>query len=286
MMRSRIALVAIAAVLGTSSVALAQAEEEGDCPPGGWFCEEPEDEPAADEDAEAQGPDAAGSADSPEPESRRAKKTPSSVVVYTPEGEPPPKVVVVQPSTAEPPPPKKRKRRRFGVNLRLQGALMGDSRDKDSDAGMGGAGISFRYRPVPHFALDFGLDRLGGTDWSGNHREEGALLINAMVFFNPRSPVQVYMLGGFGFSGADVQIEDESGDTIRRGYSYFGGQLGGGLEFRVSPLVSLNLDLVGFVRGRTDDRARYEPEFTDPETGRTTNSSGGGLLRGGITFYW
>jgi opacity protein-like surface antigen len=285
-MRSRIALVAIAAGLGIPSVALAQAEEEGDCPPGGWFCDEPEDEPAAEDYAEVEDPYAPESVDSPERDSPGAKQPPSSVVVYTPEGEPPPKVVVVQPSTAEPPPPKKRKRRRFGINLRLQGVMMGDSADQDGDAGMGGAGISFRYRPVPHFALDIGLDRLGGTDWSGNHREEGALLINAMVFFNPRDPVQVYLLGGFGFSGAEVQVEDESGDTVERGYSYFGGQLGGGLEFRVSPLVSLNLDLLGFVRGRTDDRARYQPEFADPETGRTTNSSGVGLLRGGITFYW
>jgi hypothetical protein len=34
-----------------------------------------------------------------------------------------------------------------------------------------------------------------------------------------------------------------------------------------------------------NDDARSYPEFTEPETGRTTNSSGGGL-RGGITFYW
>jgi len=44
--------------------------------------------------------------------------------------------------------------------------------------------------------------------------------------------------------------------------------------------------VVGFIRGRTDDAARYDPEFVDPDTGRTTNTSGGGLFRGGITFYW
>ena len=54
----------------------------------------------------------------------------------------------------------------------------------------------------------------------------------------------------------------------------------------MSRLVSLNVDLVGFMRGRTDEDARDMPEFTDPETGRATNASGGGLMRGGITFYW
>jgi len=86
-----------------------------------------------------------------------------------------------------------------------------------------------------------------------------------------------------------VTPRDENGDPItdaQRSYSYFGGQLGAGLEFRVTRRVSLNLDLVGFMRGRTDQEARVQPEFTDPDTGRTTNTSGGGLFRGGITFYW
>ena len=69
-------------------------------------------------------------------------------------------------------------------------------------------------------------------------------------------------------------------------YSYFGGQIGVGLEFRVLDTVSLDLDVVGFIRGRTDNAAQLHPEFTDPDTGRTTNTSGGGLFRGGITFYW
>jgi opacity protein-like surface antigen len=163
---------------------------------------------------------------------------------------------------------------------------MGRGEDRHEDAGMGGAGISFRYRPVPHFALDIGLDSLGGTDWQGNRRHEGVFSVSGIVFFNPKNPVQFYMLGGLSGSGAQVEVEDEFGGVEEREYSYFGAQLGAGLEFRVSHLVSLNFDLVGFVRGRTDEAARDLPEFTDPETGRTTNASGGGLVRGGITFYW
>ena len=123
---------------------------------------------------------------------------------------------------------------------------------------------------------------------------ETALLLNGMVFINPKNMVQVYALGGLGFSGASVNrknvTELADGSLIeseeRVEYSYFGGQLGIGLEFRIAKRTALNVDVLGFVRGRTDERARTEPEFIDPETGRTTNTSGGGLLRGGITFYW
>jgi hypothetical protein len=62
--------------------------------------------------------------------------------------------------------------------------------------------------------------------------------------------------------------------------------LGLGLEFRIGRKTALNFDVLGFIRGRTDSRAEYEYEFVDPETGRGTNTSGGGLFRGGITFYW
>jgi hypothetical protein len=164
---------------------------------------------------------------------------------------------------------------------------MMDSR-KAQTAGMGGAGISFRARPVPHFALDFGLDVLNGTDYMGHRRSEVPFTISALVYANPRNVVQFYMLGGIGWSAAHVQYDNsisaQSG-TNYDNYSYFGGHLGAGLEFRISPAVSLNMDLIGFVRGRTDDQARRYPEFTD-EQGRTTNTSGGGLARGGITFYW
>ena len=41
----------------------------------------------------------------------------------------------------------------------------------------------------------------------------------------------------------------------------------------------------GFVRGRIDDNKREYPEFVD-SNGRTTNTSGGGIFQGGLTFYW
>jgi hypothetical protein len=67
-------------------------------------------------------------------------------------------------------------------------------------------------------------------------------------------------------------------------YSYFGGQAGIGVELRFSKLIALNVDLRGFVRTRTDALAASKPEFTNSQ-GQTTNTSAGGLLTGGLTFY-
>jgi opacity protein-like surface antigen len=181
-----------------------------------------------------------------------------------------------------PPPPKQRYRlRRWGFNMRLVAALMDE---QNEGGGMGGLGFSVRVRPERHFALDFGLDMLGGRDYQGYRRSEAPFTISAMVYANPRSAVQFYMLGGIGWSHARVETDDASGHI--EDYDYLGGQLGAGLEFRLSPPVALNLDLLGFVRGRTDGDARNNPEFTDRDTGQTTNTSGGGLLRAGLTFYW
>jgi hypothetical protein len=61
---------------------------------------------------------------------------------------------------------------------------------------------------------------------------------------------------------------------------------GVGLEFRLSRPLALDTDLVGFVRRRTDRAADESPEFVDPVTGRTSNSSAGGLARVGLAYSW
>lgn len=284
-MRVSLGVAAASMLLMLPNLALAQ-EEEGDCPPGGWFCEEAE--PGDLDAGEANGVDA-------DPEDGGAAKDSPPVVVYKPEEGSGSRKIIIVDQPEEPPPPRQRRyKREWGFNLRLESAIMGDSKEKDPDAGMGGLGFSFRYRPIPHFAFDVGLDFLGGTDWAGNDRRETALLMNAMIFFNPKDKLQFYTLGGLGFSGARVlkqnETTDASGATVveetEEEYSYFGGQLGVGLEWRVAKRTALNFDVIGFIRGRTDEKARHEPEFTDPETGRRTNTSGGGLARIGITFYW
>jgi hypothetical protein len=64
-----------------------------------------------------------------------------------------------------------------------------------------------------------------------------------------------------------------------------GAFIGLGVERRLAAHWSVFVDIVGFLRGRTDGRANAEPEYVDLESGEVTNSSGGGLLRIGTAFY-
>ncbi len=275
-MRSLIKHSLVGACLLVPSMAFA---DEGECPPGAWFCEETD--PVADPEL--------GTEEEATPEDQ-------PIVVSKTEEDGTRRILIVE-KAPKPAKPRRRIKKEWGLNLRLQGVMMGrgkESHKPAEDAGMGGLGVSLRYRPVPHFAFDAGLDFVGGIDYEGNERTESALLLNGIVFFNPKDKVQVYAIGGLGFSSAEVNemstLQTADGELIeseeRKEFSYFGGQLGMGLEFRVGRKTALNLDVIGFVRGRTDEKARTEPEFVDPETGRTTNASGGGLFRGGITFYW
>lgn len=184
----------------------------------------------------------------------------------------------------EPPPPV---RRRFvpewGINAHLQGAALGDDKHRAAEnTKMGGMGFAIRTRPWGHFAFDFGVDFINGIDFQGNRRQEIPLSLNALWFINPRSKAQFYFLGGINWSNARVDLPAGN----RAEYSYFGAQGGAGLEIRFSRRIAMNLDFLGFIRGRTDDGARYQPEFVDPTTGRATNTSGGGLFRLGLTAYW
>jgi len=278
----------------------AQALAQDDCPPGSWFCEEVEVAPPPD----APPPDApAAPPDAPEQPATEPKgaaapaEAPPPVVVYQPVPDaPPPQVVIVRPGTAvrtvpPPPPPAKKRawRERFGLNLRLEGVVLGGHENADSEAGMGGLGVSFRYRPAPAFAIDFGADLLAGVDYNGFERVETPLALTAMLYVNPKSKVQFYFMGGINGSYAHVESDTYSPLLAEEGgyqedYSYFGGHGGVGLEFRLSRRVALNIDTLVAIRGRTD--GGRVPEFRDPDTGRTTNTSGAGMLRGGVTFWW
>jgi hypothetical protein len=164
--------------------------------------------------------------------------------------------------------------------LRIEAVGLG--RDAAQGAGMGGLGVSLRPRPTPHFAVDLGLDVFGGHDFNAERRAELSFTVNPMFFLNPHQMVQVYLLTGLGFAGATVRHADQT----RSHYRYVGVDAGVGLEIRFARQVAFDLDLVGFLRARTDRAARESPEFVDPETGRTTNTSGGGLARLGLAYYW
>jgi opacity protein-like surface antigen len=157
---------------------------------------------------------------------------------------------------------------------------------------MGGAGLGLRFRPTRQLAVEGDLDFLGGHGYLGESRNETAFSVNGLFFVNPRSRAQFYLLAGLGWSWAHVQC-DPTVDTcsstssipLDAHYSYFGGQAGVGIEFRLSRLIAIGADLRGFVRGRTDSLAQSQPEFTNSQ-GQSTNTSGGALLTGGMTIYF
>jgi len=281
----------------------------GSCPPGSWFCAEaPQQQPAPAgqpvqplqplPDPDETAPPPARSSAPPSPPAPSATPAPSTrrrlpppPVVY----QPPPPAVIDEPGEPPPyeyePPPHLAhepisRPREWGLNLHLEAATIG--RGTGGDASMGGAGFGLRFKPTRHLGLEADLDFAGGHDYQGAHRSETAFMLNGLVFLNPRSRAQVYLLAGFGWSGAHVTCDptmDSCAGPADVNYSYFGGQVGAGLEVRLTRVLAFNVDLRGFIRGRTDQLAQTQPEFTD-QYGRTTNTSGGGLLTGGMTLYF
>lgn len=276
-MRFALALTSSATLLCAAFVAnVARAE---DCPAGDWFCEPSEsDEPLT-------GP-ALPESEGDEPESlpppryerrphhRRARK------------------VVLEPS---PPPPRHRYRagrpaHPWGLDAHVFGALLGGGRHENQDAGMGGLGVGLRYRLLPEFAVEGTLELGFGTDYNGDDRREAAGFLHALGTLNPRGRVRAYVFGGFGLSTAEVTSGAANSSPLwpryDRRYSYFGVDLGAGVEVGLTPRTAIKADLLGFVRDRTDRGRDSRPEFFDPDTGRTTNASGGGLIRVGALFSW
>jgi hypothetical protein len=300
MRKSIVSAAAMALILGVPVSAMAQGGAQGSggsgaCPPGSWFCAQDSSEQPAPagkplQPLPADSSDDGAPAPTPVPP-KPPKYDPGTgdappVVVY----QPPPPVVIVQhgdeaPAETPPPPPRRvMLRPQWGINLHLEGATIGHG-SGSNDASMGGGGLGLRLRPTPYFGIETDLDFVGGTDYQGDRRNETAFTVNGLFFLNPRSRAQIYLLAGFGVSGAHVTNDSLNNGNLDAHYDYFGGQIGAGLELRLSRAFALNVDLRGFIRGRTDQLAASQPEFTNAD-GRTTNTSGGGLLTAGMTIYF
>ena len=292
-------LVILAAAMTLSSAALAQ---NPNCPPGSWFCAESDAQPsappaqtprAATPDTEVEQPEGPAPAQHPRRQGITRRHLPPVVVYDQPQE---PHVVIVSPGyrpahrieTVPPPPARPMWHPEWAINLRVEGLAFGHN--GASNTGMGGIGGSLRFRPAPHFAIDAGFDLLAGNDFNGFERTETPFTLNGIIYVNPRNRVQLYLLGGMQFSHADVRSDQpnpllhKDHDGYSAQYSYFGGQGGGGLEFRLSRRIGLDLDVVGFMRHRTDNGP--EPEYVDWQRGRATNTSAGALFRGGLSFWW
>ncbi len=148
---------------------------------------------------------------------------------------------------------------------------------------MVGLGAALRYRAIPWLAFEGGLNVAAGRDYYAQRRTEVAGTITSMVFFNPQHRVQVYGVGGLLWAGASLR--DVYGYEYMS-YSYFGGLVGAGLEARINPRLAINGDYRVFLRTRTDAAAAYSPEFYNPTTGRTSNTSAAGYFNVGVTLYF
>jgi hypothetical protein len=285
------------------------------CPPGA-FCEEataappppvakaPKAEPAATKTVPLE-PRDAGSVTvvlPPPPQDRDPNKP--RVFVYRPDPRGGPGEVVIYedgivtlPRPKRPPMRRKRRRRkkrkrfnqRFALGLRIQGALMPRNRVDAEAGGMGGAGVSFRYRPFKHFALEAGIDFLAGTDSNGFERQEVPLSGSGLFYVNPKDWAQFYFQAGVNGSLARVQASETRSNLAegdRDAYNYFGGHAGVGIEFRVHRNIGIQLDGLIFARTRTDPGKKSYPEFYNADTGEISNSSAAGLVRAGINFWW
>jgi outer membrane protein with beta-barrel domain len=255
------------------------ADDPPGCPPGEWFCDDagepdapddgdPDDGYSDDGDADAPPEDAPDDEDEGAPppgggwgsmDVRRAAPAPIDESAWS-EG-----------SGARLSP--------WALALRVQGVML-ESGSRGGDASLGGAGVSGRYSINPVVALDLGLDSIVGNDYNGYDRSELSLSLSSLFYLNQHPLVRTYVLVGLNVSRASVEL---GGDD--QTWGYFGGQTGLGLEFSLDPHIALNIDAIGFLRGRTDSRAAREPEFTD-SNGRVTNTSGGGLLRGGVILHF
>jgi hypothetical protein len=257
MVKSIVSSAALAFAIALPATAGAQSAANAACPPGSWFCAEAPQQQATPAGQPVEplqplpppGPSPRAAAPDDAPAGAAA---PPPIVVYQP---PPPRVMVRPP----PPPPYDyapprepiSRHQEWGLNLHLEGATIGHG--TAGDAGMGGGGLGLRFKPTRYFGIETDVDFVGGRDYQGDSRSETASHVTSS------------------------QLDEH--------YGYFGGQIGGGLELRLSRNFALNVDLRGFIRDRTDELAQAQPEFTNAN-GQTTNTSGGGLFTGGMTVYF
>ncbi len=167
-----------------------------------------------------------------------------------------------------------------GLHLHLSGLFA-------EQLAMGGVGGAFRIRPNPHLAVDLGAGVYGGEDYNGLERVDVPLQADLLVFFNPQHRFQFYALVGAGASfGYAEGFNRNTLNFDSREYAHLGGELGLGVEWRLSRFFALNFDVRGFIRQRVDGNP--EPEFIElTATGvRGTDTSGGVLGRLGMTFYF
>jgi hypothetical protein len=178
---------------------------------------------------------------------------------------------------------------KVGLDLHVDGAMGFGASNGGGVYGGGGAGLALRYHALPHFGLEVGTDFLGGHDWEGRKTTTVSGNAGGLIYLNPRSRAQVYLSGGMlvdhtsaSTQGAYTLMSNVvQADSLA--YTHLGGYAGMGLELFATRRLAFHLDARGIVRQNVSGNA---PEFTDPSTGRTTNTSGGLVTQAGLVFYF
>ena len=142
-----------------------------------------------------------------------------------------------------------------------------------------GVGLSFRVRPVRWFGVEPAIDLFTGYDQYDAVRSETHISTDLLFYLNPRDAVQVVAL-----TGGSITLARHSDYWAYERSTHLGAHLGAGLEFRVTQLLSFNVNAVVFSRILTGAQRR-PPEDDDP-TRTVQPSSAGVMLRGGTAVYF
>lgn len=170
--------------------------------------------------------------------------------------------------------------RKVGITARIGSMISENVR-------MGGVQAGVRFRPSRMFGIELGVGAYGGTDYNGMTRGEIPVTFDFMFFLPRASRVQAYVLGGFGVSYAHTTgFHQGYGREMERDMAYFGGQMGLGLEWRIAPRFALSTDIRAFIRTRVSEDIGDLPEFYDPSTGESTDTSVGAVGTLGAHFYF
>lgn len=128
-------------------------------------------------------------------------------------------------------------------------AGLGFGSNGDGARGMGGVGVTLRYRQHPVFATELSLAGMAGSDYNGDSRAEVPLTLSELIYFNPQNRFQIYAVVGFGASWASVSYNDSAArarGVDSASYTYVGGLAGLGAEWQLTP----NFSIYGDARDR------------------------------------
>lgn len=166
-------------------------------------------------------------------------------------------------------------RRRHALTLHVTQAMALNDNGATAPT-LTGVGLGFRVRPMAWLGIEPAIELMRGYDELHAPHSETALSTDLLLYLNPRNAIQV-----FGVAGAQLGVAQHSEHWSQASSTYVGAQLGAGLEFRVTHLLSFNVNVVGYTRRVTGEELRKS------STGRSIPEASSGLaLRASAGFYF